>query len=303
VTHTAHELDGVAVAQRLRAAIAHDAAAFTTQAGRPPGLGFVLVGDSPASAQYVRMKRRACAEAGIATVAHILPEAAAQDAVFAAVDALNADPAVDGILVQLPLPAHIDEVAVLRRVLLEKDADGIHPVNLGLLAQKGRTPLFTPATPTGCMVLLREAGAAIAGSTAVVLGRSSIVGMPAALMLMREDATVTVCHSRTRDLPDILRRADIVIAAIGRPEWVKGSWLKPGAIVIDVGTNRIDDPADPRGYRFVGDVERASALPVVGALSRVPGGVGPLTITMLLDNTVTAAFRLLGTARPSASRE
>lgn len=287
-------LDGQAVADRMRAAIAEESRAFAAQHGYPPGLGVVLAGDDPASAQYVRMKRRACEAAGMASFASLLPANSTQDEVEAAVCALNDDPLVHGILVQLPLPRQIDEEAILRLVSLDKDVDGFHPQNIGLLAMKGREPLFTPATPTGCMVLLHEAGVNLEGANAVVLGRSNIVGMPIALMLMKANATVTMCHSRTKDLPDVVRRADVLIAAIGRANMVKGDWLKPGVTVIDVGTNKVDDPADPRGYRFVGDVDFETALPVAGAITKVPGGVGPMTITMLMANTLKAANRLAG---------
>ncbi len=287
---TAIIIDGVPIAERLRAEIAADAARFKDAYGYSPGLGVVLVGDDPASAQYVRMKRRACEQAGIASIAQLLPATSAQDDVEAAVEALNADPTVHGILVQLPLPPQINEERVLRLVSLEKDVDGFHPINLGALAMKGREPTFTPATPTGCMVLLREAGATIEGANAVVVGRSNIVGLPVALMLMKANATVTVCHSRTREIASYTRNADIVIAAIGKPHFIRGDWLKPGAVVIDVGTNRVDDPTAERGYRFVGDVDFESAKAVVGALTKVPGGVGPLTITMLMSNTMKAAW-------------
>ena len=287
-------IDGQAVADRMRAAIKEEAGAFAAQHGYPPGLGVVLVGDDPASAQYVRMKRRACEAAGMASFASILPASSTQEEVEAAVRALNDDPLVHGILVQLPLPPQIDEERILRLVSLDKDVDGFHPENTGLLAMKGREPLFTPATPTGCMVLLREAGATLEGANAVVLGRSNIVGMPVALMLMKANATVTVCHSRTKDLPGVVRGADVLIAAIGRPNFVKGDWLKPGVTVIDVGTNKVDDPSDPRGYRFIGDVDFDAALPVAGAITKVPGGVGPMTITMLMANTLKAARRIAG---------
>jgi 5,10-methylene-tetrahydrofolate dehydrogenase/methenyl tetrahydrofolate cyclohydrolase len=284
-------IDGAAVAERMRVEIAAEAARFAAQHGYPPGLGVVLAGDNPASAQYVRMKRRACETAGIASVTHTMTAVTPQAEVEAAVARLNADPSVHGILVQLPLPAGIDEQRVLSLVSLEKDVDGFHPVNIGLLAMKGRDPLFTPATPTGCMALLAEAGVKLDGVNAVVVGRSNIVGMPVALMLMKANATVTVCHSRTRNMPEIIRQADVVIAAIGKPEFIKGGWLKPGAVVIDVGTNRIDDPTTERGYRFVGDVEFETAKDVAGAITKVPGGVGPMTITMLMQNTVRAAWR------------
>lgn len=285
-------IDGNPIAERLRAGVAEEAARFTQQYGSPPGLGVVLVGDDPASAQYVRMKRRACEAAGMKSIAHILPQSSTQADVEAAVRNLNDDPAVHGILVQLPMPKHIDEEAILRLVSIDKDADGLHPANIGLLGMKGREPLFTPATPTGCMVILKDLGVNLEGANAVVIGRSNIVGLPVALMLMKANATVTVCHSRTKDLPGVVRGADVVIAAIGRPNFVKGDWLKPGAVVIDVGTNRIDDPSAEKGYRFVGDVDLDSALPVVSAITKVPGGVGPMTITMLMVNTMKAAWRL-----------
>lgn len=291
---TAKIIDGAAIAEEIRAEIAADAAKFTAQYGYPPGLGVMLVGDDPASAQYVRMKRRACERAGIASFARMLPASATQEEVEATVRELNDDPTVHAILVQLPMPKHIDEEAVLRLVSLEKDADGLHPVNVGWLAMKGRDPLFTPATPTGCMALLERTGVKIAGANAVVIGRSNLVGMPVALMLIKADATVTVCHSRTKNIADVVREADIVIAAIGKPQFVKADWLKPGAVVIDVGTNQIEDASDPRGFRWVGDVDFDAALDVAGAISKVPGGVGPMTITVLLANTLKAAWRLAG---------
>jgi 5,10-methylene-tetrahydrofolate dehydrogenase/methenyl tetrahydrofolate cyclohydrolase len=289
---TATIIDGTAIADRLRGEIAADAARFKEQFGYPPGLGVVLVGDNPASAQYVKMKRRACEQAGITSIPHLLPADTTQEEVEEAVQTLNDDPTVHGILVQLPMPAQVHEETVLRLVSLDKDVDGFHPENIGLLGMKGREPLFTPATPTGCIVLIKEAGATIEGANAAVVGRSNIVGLPVALMLIKENATVTVCHSRTRDLPAVVRNADIVIAAIGKPNFIKGDWLKPGAVVIDVGTNKVDDPTDARGYRWVGDVDFESAANVAGAITKVPGGVGPMTITMLLQNTMKAAWRL-----------
>lgn len=289
---TATILDGSAIADEMRAEIAQEAARFSAQFGFSPGLGVVLVGDDPASAQYVRMKRRACERVGITSLARELPADSTQAEVEAAVRGLNDDPRVHGILVQLPMPSQIDEQAVLGLVSLEKDVDGFHPINVGLLAMKGRDPLFTPATPTGCMELLRRSGVQLEGANAVVIGRSNLVGMPVALMLIKANATVTLCHSRTRDIADVVRRADVVIAAIGKPHYVKADWLKPGAVVIDVGTNQIPDADDPRGYRWVGDVDYAAALVVAGAITKVPGGVGPMTITMLLHNTMKAAWRL-----------
>jgi methylenetetrahydrofolate dehydrogenase (NADP+)/methenyltetrahydrofolate cyclohydrolase len=291
---TATIIDGKVVADRMQSEIGADVAQFKAEMGYAPGLGVVLVGDDPASHMYVRMKRKACEKVGMHSVGHILPDDSTQEAIEAAVQSLNDDPMVHGILVQLPMPKGIDEEKVLRLVSLEKDVDGFHPINVGLLAQKGREPFFTPATPTGCMVLIKEVGATIEGANAVVIGRSNIVGLPVALMLMKANATVTVCHSRTKDIADIVQRADIVIAAIGQPEYVKGAWLKPGAVVIDVGTNKIDDPSTEKGYKYVGDVEYESAMQVAGAITKVPGGVGPMTITMLLSNTLKAARKLAG---------
>lgn len=286
---SARIIDGQVVAERMRLAIRDEVAAFADQHGYPPGLGVVLVGDDPASAMYVRMKRRACESSGMYSVAQLLPASSTHAEVLATVQALNADPKIHGILVQLPMPKQIDEEEILAAVSLEKDVDGFHPVNIGRLAQKGRDPLFTPATPTGCMVLLEEAGVQLSGANAVVLGRSNIVGLPVALMLLKANATVTVVHSRTRNIAAIVREADVLIAAIGQPEYVKGSWLKPGAVVIDVGTNKVDDPTSEKGYKYVGDVEYASAVEVASAITKVPGGVGPLTITMLMRNTLKAA--------------
>jgi 5,10-methylene-tetrahydrofolate dehydrogenase/methenyl tetrahydrofolate cyclohydrolase len=202
---------------------------------------------------------------------------------------LSDDPKVNGILVQLPLPSHLNEERVLQTIALEKDVDGFHPINIGRLAQKGREPLFVPCTPYGCIYLLEQAGVQIEGANAVVLGRSNIVGMPAALLLIGKNATTTVCHSRTRDLPDVVRQADILIAAIGKAEMVRGSWIKPGAAVIDVGINSKDDPNSPKGYRLVGDVNFEEAKEVAGWITPVPGGVGPMTIAMLMKNTLRAA--------------
>ena len=285
-------IDGQAVADRMQAQMAEEVSCLKAQ-GVTPGLGVVMAGDNPASQQYVRMKRRACERVGIRSVVEIVDANTPQERVLTLVEQMNADPDIHGILVQLPLPSHIDEAAVLSAVSLAKDVDGFHPINIGALAMKGREPSFTPATPTGCMVLLEAYSVPLSGADAVVIGRSNIVGLPMALMLMKANATVTICHSRTRSIPDIVRNADVVIAAIGQPLFVKGDWLKPGAVVIDVGTNRVDDPSAERGYRIVGDVDFESALPVAGAISKVPGGVGPMTITMLLSNCLKAARRTL----------
>jgi 5,10-methylene-tetrahydrofolate dehydrogenase/methenyl tetrahydrofolate cyclohydrolase len=289
---TATILDGTIVANRIRAQIAEDIQRFKNQYGYAPGLGAVLAGDDPASAQYVRMKRRACDAIGMTSKAYTMTADSTQEDVEEAIRSLNDDPLMHGILVQLPLPKQIDEERALRLVSLDKDVDGFHPVNIGMLAMKGREPSFTPATPTGCMVLLEEAGAKIEGANAVIIGRSNIVGLPVSMMLLRANATVTICHSRTKDIPSIVRQADIVIAAIGQPEFVKGGWLKPGAVVIDVGTNQVDDPTSDKGYKFVGDVEFETAKEIASAISKVPGGVGPMTITMLIQNTVKAAWRI-----------
>lgn len=291
---TATIIDGKQLAATLREAIAARAAALKRDYGIVPGLAAVLVGDNAASATYVRMKRKACEEVGIMSVGVDLPADISQTELEDQIRVLNARPDIHGILVQLPLPAHLDESKILALVGLDKDVDGFHPVNIGLLAQKGRDPYFISATPSGVMELLKAAGAVLAGANAVVLGRSNIVGMPVALLLMRADATVTICHSRTRDLPAVIRRADILIAAVGRARMVQPDWIKPGAIVIDVGTNRVDDPTTKSGYRLVGDVDFEGALGVAGVITPVPGGVGPLTITMLLQNTVTAAERMTG---------
>ena len=282
-------IDGRAVAKRMQAQIKAAAARLKSDKGIAPGLGVVLVGDDPASAMYVRMKRRACERVGIRSEAAILPADASQADAQGAVRAFNADPAIHGILLQLPLPEQLDEEAALNEISLEKDVDGIHPMNLGRLGMRGRAPTFTPATPTGVMRLIEESGIKIEGARAAVIGRSNIVGLPVALMLTNANATVTICHSRTRDLPAVAGAADIVVAAVGRPEFVQGDWLKPGAVVIDVGSNSVPDPGSDKGYRYVGDVDFEAASEVAGYITKVPGGVGPMTITMLLANTLKAA--------------
>lgn len=284
-------IDGKAIAAELRGEIAKGVEALVASGGARPGLATVLVGENPASQTYVRMKRKACEELGIESLGHELPADASQEDVEKLVKTLNADSKVHGILVQLPLPAGLDEEAILRAISLEKDVDGFHPINIGRLAQKGREPLFVPCTPAGCITLLKKAGAELEGAQAVVVGRSNIVGMPAALLLVKENATVTICHSRTKDLPAVAREADVLIAAIGRPEMIKGDWIKPGAYVIDVGVNRVDDPSAKRGYRLVGDVAFDEAKEVAGAITPVPGGVGPMTIAGLMNNTLRSAQR------------
>ncbi len=286
---TAKIIDGKATALDVRQKVADDVAEMVANGKRKPGLATVLVGEDPASQVYVRSKIKACEQAGIESFGHKLPETATQEEVEGLVKELDADPRVNGILVQLPLPKGLDEEAVLQAIDLEKDVDGFHPINIGRLAQKGRESLFVPCTPSGIMYLLKQTGAPLEGAEAVVLGRSNIVGMPVALLLVKENATVTICHSRTKDLPATVRGADVLIAAVGRPEMVRGDWVKPGAVVIDVGINRVDDPTRERGYRLVGDVNYDEVKEVASAITPVPGGVGPMTIAMLLANTVRAA--------------
>jgi 5,10-methylene-tetrahydrofolate dehydrogenase/methenyl tetrahydrofolate cyclohydrolase len=288
---TASIIDGKAIAKDVRTEVAQGVEKLLAAGGPRPGLATVLVGDNPASHTYVKGKRKACAEAGIESFGHELPATATQAEVEGLVARLNQDPMVHGILVQLPLPAGLDEESVLKAISIEKDVDGFHPLNIGRLAQKGREPLFVPCTPAGCLVLLKKAGAKLDGANAVVVGRSNIVGMPAALLLVKENATVTICHSRTKDLPGMCRSADVLIAAIGRTEMIRGSWIKPGAYVIDVGINRVEDPAAKSGYRLVGDVAFEEAVQVAGAITPVPGGVGPMTIALLLQNTLRSASR------------
>jgi 5,10-methylene-tetrahydrofolate dehydrogenase/methenyl tetrahydrofolate cyclohydrolase len=288
---TASIIDGKVIAAQVRTEVAQGVEKLLADGGPRPGLATVLVGDNPASHTYVKAKRKACAEAGIESFGHELAATATQAEVESLVARLNQDPKVHGILVQLPLPAGLDEEAVLKAISLEKDVDGFHPLNIGRLAQKGREPLFVPCTPAGCLVLLKKAGAKLDGANAVVVGRSNIVGMPAALLLVKENATVTICHSRTKDLAGVCRSADVLIAAIGRAEMIRGSWIKPGAYVIDVGINRVEDPSTKSGYRLVGDVAFAEAVQVAGAITPVPGGVGPMTIALLLQNTLRSAAR------------
>lgn len=286
---TAQIIDGNAIAEKLRAEIAAEVEEMV-KAGLPrPGLAAVLVGENPASQVYVRMKRKACEKAGIESFGYYLPADAKQEEVENLVKELNADPKVNGILVQLPLPSGLDEEKVLNAISIEKDVDGFHPVNIGRLAQKGRESLFVPCTPDGVIYLIDQVGFDLRGANAVVLGRSNIVGMPVALLLVKRDATVTICHSRSKDLPAICRSADVLVAAVGRPEMVRGDWVKPGAVVIDVGVNRVEDPSSDKGYKLVGDVAFDEVKEVAGWITPVPGGVGPMTIAKLLSNTVRAA--------------
>ncbi len=282
-------IDGKLAAEQIRAEVAQEVAARVKAGKSRPGLATVLVGDDPGSHTYVRSKHKACLEAGIESFGHELSATATQQEVEKLVKELNADPKVSGILVQLPMPSHIDEESVLKAISIEKDVDGFHPMNIGRLAQKGREPLFVPCTPAGCIYLLEKELPTLEGANAVVLGRSNIVGMPVALLLVRANATVTICHSRSRNLPEIIRKADVLVTAVGRPLMVKGDWVKPGAVVIDVGINHVDDPTKPKGYRLVGDVDYDEVAPIAGAITPVPGGVGPMTIAMLLKNTLRAA--------------
>jgi methylenetetrahydrofolate dehydrogenase (NADP+)/methenyltetrahydrofolate cyclohydrolase len=277
---TARLLDGKAIAQALRDKIKVQVAALKAAGRRPPGLAVVIVGQDPASQIYVRNKHAATEASGMHSVVHVMPETATQEQVLAVVQALNADPAIDGILVQLPVPKHIDSKAVIDAIAVEKDVDGFNPVNIGLLAQ--RTPRLRPCTPYGCMKMLEHEGLDPKGMDAVVIGQSNIVGRPAALELLMRGATVTICHSQTKDLISHVRRADLIVAGIGKPEFVKGDWIKPGAIVLDVGINRL-----PSG-KVVGDVEFETAKERASWITPVPGGVGPMTIAMLIQNTLEA---------------
>ena len=286
---TARIIDGLALSRAIRAELAERAAALTAR-GTRPGLAVILVGDSPASTVYVRNKIRACTEADIHSILDHLPADTSEAALLERIRELNADPSVHGILVQLPLPPQIDEARVIETISPAKDVDGFHLQNAGALL--AGTPLFRPCTPLGVMKLLEHAGAALDGADAVIVGRSNIVGKPLALMLTAANATVTVCHSRTRDLAAHTRRADILVAAVGRPRMITGDMIKSGATVIDVGINRIDE--GPEAGKLCGDVDFDSASQVAGAITPVPGGVGPMTIAMLLANTVDSARRFAG---------
>ena len=288
-------IDGRAAAHELRSRIAEAVERFRKEAGRVPGLATVLVGEDPASAVYVRAKGKATREAGMDSFSHQLPPDIGEAELLELVARLNADPAIDGILVQLPLPGHIDSARVIAAIDPAKDVDGFHPINAGKLAS-GAADALVPCTPLGCLHLLKTELGSLAGLDAVVIGRSNIVGKPMAMLLLAESCTVTIAHSRTRDLPEVVRRADIIVAAVGRPEMVKGAWVKPGATVIDVGINRVD--AVGGKSRLVGDVAFDEASSVAAAITPVPGGVGPMTIAMLLRNTLVAAHRREGLEEP-----
>ena len=294
---TAAIIDGKTIAQNLRARIAEEAAALSQRHGIVPGLAVVLVGDDPASEVYVRSKSKAVVEAGMRSFDHKLPKDTSQEKLLALVQALNADASVHGILVQLPLPAQIDASVILNAIAPGKDVDGFHPVNAGRLATG--LPALVPCTPFGCVLLAKTVHRSLAGMEAVVIGRSNIVGKPLAQLLLGENATVTVAHSRTRDLADVCRRADLLFAAVGRPEMVRGDWIRKGATVIDVGINRV--PADGGRTRLVGDVAFVEAEAVAGAITPVPGGVGPMTIACVILNTLRAACAGAGLPEPKVS--
>ncbi|HEC06358.1 bifunctional methylenetetrahydrofolate dehydrogenase/methenyltetrahydrofolate cyclohydrolase FolD [Thiolapillus sp.] len=279
---SAQILDGKAIAADLRKTIQAEVSAITASGQRPPGLAVILVGDNPASQVYVRNKQKACEEVGFLSELIRLEADTAQDELLTLIDELNEREEIDGILVQLPLPEQIDEETVIERILPTKDVDGFHPYNVGRLVL--RMPLLRPCTPKGVMTMLERTGMELAGKDAVIIGQSNIVGRPMALELLMARCTITVCHSRTKNLTDKIRGADIVVAAVGRPEFVQGDWIKPGAIVIDVGINRKDDG------KLCGDVDFASASEVAGWITPVPGGVGPMTIATLLENTLQAAI-------------
>ena len=274
-------LDGKALAERVKEGVRADVAAYVAAGHPPPGLAVVLVGENPASQVYVRNKRKTTEAVGMTSFAYDLPMTTGEDELLALIDRLNADPAVNAILVQLPLPKHIEPERVIERIDPKKDVDGFHPYNVGRLVLK--MPVLRPCTPYGCMRLLKETGEDPVGKHAVVIGQSNIVGRPMALELLMARCTVTICHSATRDLPGLVRQADIVVAGVGKPRFVQGDWIKPGAIVLDVGINRMPDG------KLAGDVDFEAAKEVAGWITPVPGGVGPMTIAMLLSNTLLAA--------------
>lgn len=292
----AQKLDGKATAATVRTEVAAEIASLVEMHGETarPGLAVVIVGDRRDSLTYVRNKQKACEEVGIQSFGYELPADVTQEKVEEVVDELNTRDDVDGILVQLPLPDHIDDESVLDRIRIEKDVDGFHPLNIGRLCMSGRKPpLFVPCTPKGCIDLLDRYGVQIEGKNVVVVGRSNIVGLPVAMLLLHRNATVTICHSKTKDTEQKVRDADILVAACGNPQFVKKSWLKEGVVIIDVGTSAIDDPTKKKGYRLVGDVDYEGAAEVASYITPVPGGVGPMTIAMLLTNTLDAAKKRL----------
>ncbi len=290
---TAKIIDGKAIAASIQARI-KDEVETLSKHGATPGLATVLIGENPASKTYVTSKEKVCTELGMYSAGRHLPADISQQDALNVVRSLAADPKIHGILVQLPLPSHLDAEEILSAIPIEKDVDGFHPINIGRLAMKNREPLFVPATPAGIIVLIDSAGTKIEGARAVVLGRSNIVGLPVAFLLIHRNATVTICHSKTQNLPEVVRQADILVAAIGKAQFVKADWIKPGATVIDVGINSIPDSTKKSGRRLVGDVDFENAKEVAGAITPVPGGVGPMTIAMLMQHTLTAAKRGAG---------
>jgi len=286
-------IDGKAMAAELTAEISQATADLVARRNIRPGLAVVIVGEDPASQVYVRNKKRTAESCGFQSVQHKLPIDAAQSAVLALIDELNADPEIHGILVQLPLPDHLDEMTVTQAINPEKDVDGFHFQNIGMLTAGVMESAFVPCTPAGCMLMIeKQLGKDLSGLNAVIIGRSNIVGKPMASLLLRANATVTICHSRTRDLPQVARNADILVAAVGRPRMVKGDWIKPGAVVIDVGINRIEVEVDgEKKNKLTGDVDFDEAVEVAGAITPVPGGVGPMTIALLMSNTLQSASR------------
>ena len=292
----ANLINGMAIAEMIRGEVKAGVATLKAEHGVTPGLATVLVGDNPASVTYVRSKHKACSEVGIESFGYDLPATTSREELLRLVDELATRSDVHGILVQMPLPPHLHEAeaTVLNAVPLHKDVDGFNPSNVGVLGVKGKKPFFAPCTPQGCIELLDRSGIQIAGKRAVVLGRSTIVGLPVALMLLARDATVTICHSKTIDLPDVTRQADILVAAIGKAHFVTADMVKPGVAIIDVGTNRIADPTRKSGSRLVGDVDFEAVKDLAAAITPVPGGVGPMTIAMLLKNTLLAAKRATG---------
>ncbi|PKI44595.1 hypothetical protein CRG98_034950 [Punica granatum] len=284
-------IDGKLIAEQIRLGIANEVRRMKDSIRKIPGLAVIMIGDRKDSQTYVRNKIKACEETGIKSLLAELPNDCSEDEVLRALSSFNKDPSIHGILVQLPLPDHLDEERILNVLSLEKDVDGFHPVNMGDLAMRGREPLFIPCTPKGCIELLIRLGVEIMGKKAVVIGRSNIVGLPTFLLLQRHHATVSVVHAFTKNPEDITLEADIVISAAGVPNLVRGSWLKPGAVVIDVGTYPVEDPDSEHGYSLLGDVCYEEAMKVASAITPVPGGVGPMTIAMLLSNTLDAAKR------------
>lgn len=288
-------IDGKAMAAALTGEITKQAAELNAAKNLRPGLAVVIVGEDPASQVYVRNKKRTAESCGFHSVQHTLPAETSEKELLSLVEALNADAAIHGILVQLPLPEQMNEQTVTQAIAPEKDVDGFHFVNIGKLASGNLETAFVPCTPAGCMLMIeRELGRDLSGLNAVVIGRSNIVGKPMASLLLKANATVTVCHSRTRDLPQVARNADILVAAVGRPRMVTGDWIKPGAVVIDVGINRVEVEVDGEmKKKLMGDVDFESAVKVAGAITPVPGGVGPMTIAMLMSNTLRSAQRFM----------